>query len=76
MYELFLAFICAINIGSIVNNSFGDKVFNPVPVAFLFQGFNFTLSSITFSGSSTSSSSYVAISSKLVEISGESRFKV
>ena len=63
---MFPAFICAINIGSIVNNLLGVKFFNPVLVVFLFQGFNFTLSAIIFSGSSTSSSSYVAISGKLV----------
>ena len=73
---MFPAFICAINIGSIVNNLLGVKFFNPVLVVFLFQGFNFTLSAIIFSGSSTSSSSYVAISGKLVEISGKSRFNI
>ena len=76
LYELFPAFICAINIESIVNNLLGVKFFNPVLVVFLFQGFNFTLSAIIFSGSSTSSSSYVAISGKLVEISGKSRFNI
>ena len=31
LYELFLAFICANNIGSLVNNLFGVSIFNPFP---------------------------------------------
>ena len=44
-------FTCAYNIGSLVNNFFGVKIFNPVPVFFLFRGFNFTLAAIVSSGS-------------------------
>ena len=31
LYELFKAFICGNNIGSLVNSLFGVKTFNPVP---------------------------------------------
>ena len=30
-FELFPAFICANDIGSLVNNSFGVEIFNPFP---------------------------------------------
>ena len=50
MFELFPNFICANNIGSLVNSLFGVKIFNPVPVILLFQGFNFILSAIVSSG--------------------------
>ena len=39
LYELFPAFICANNIGILVNNMFGVKIFNHVPV-FFFKDFN------------------------------------
>ena len=42
---------CANNIGSLVNNLFVVKVFNPVLATFLFWWFNFTLSAIVSSGS-------------------------
>ena len=57
MYELFPTFICANNIGSLVNNLFGVKIFNPVPSFFYFRGFNFTLSAIVYYGSNFTSSS-------------------
>ena len=31
LFELFPALICANNIGSLVNNLFGVKIFNPFP---------------------------------------------
>ena len=31
LYELFTAFVCANNIGRLVNNLFGVKIFNPFP---------------------------------------------
>ena len=46
MYKLFPVVICANNIGSLVNSLFGIEIFNPVPLFFLSQGFNFTLSAI------------------------------
>ena len=49
--EIFPAFICANNIGSLVNSLFEVNIFNLVPVLFLFGGFNFTLSEIVSSGS-------------------------
>ena len=49
--ELSSAFICTNNIGSLVNNFFRVKIFNPVPVFFLFQWYNFTSSAIVSSGS-------------------------
>ena len=55
MYELFQAFICANNIGSLVNNLFGVKIFNSVPS--YFWGFNFTLSAILSWGSTFTFSS-------------------
>ena len=45
-HELLPAFICRVSIGSLVNNLFGVKFFNPVSVVFLFGGFNFVLSAI------------------------------
>ena len=56
LFELFLALICAKNIGSLVNSLFGVEIFNPVPVVFLFRGFSFTLSAIVSSGSNSTSS--------------------
>ena len=38
LFELFPAFICGNNIGSLVNNLLGVKIFNPVHVVFLFRG--------------------------------------
>ena len=57
LYELFPAFICANNIGSLVNNLFGVKICNPFP---------FTSSSSTSSGGicgklSSSSAKYKSI---------------
>ena len=57
LYELFLAFICANNIGSLVNSLLWVKIFNPISVVFLFRGFNFILSAIGSSGSNFTSSS-------------------
>ena len=34
LYELFLAFICANNTGSLVNKCFGVQISNPFPSAF------------------------------------------
>ena len=47
---MFPAFICANNIGSLVNNLLGVKVFNLVSIFFLFRGFNSVLSAIVSSG--------------------------
>ena len=56
---MFPTFVCANNAESLVNSLFGVKICNPVPVFFLFWGFNLTLSAIVSSGSGfTSSSSY------------------
>ena len=52
---MFPAFFCTNNIGSLINNLFGVKIFNPVSV--IFQRFNFTLSGIVSSGSNFISSS-------------------
>ena len=41
LHELFPAFVYADNIGNLVNSLFGVNILNPVPVAFLFHGFNF-----------------------------------
>ena len=65
LFELYSAFICNNNIGSLVNSLFGIKIFNPVPSyassssssstgiggmgLFLFRGINFTLSVIVSS---------------------------
>ena len=57
MHELFLAIICANNIGSLVNNLFGVKIFNPFPSFSIFQKFVFTLSAIVSSGSNVTYSS-------------------
>ena len=43
---MFLALICANKIGSLVNNLFRVKIFNPVPVVFLFQELNLILLAI------------------------------
>ena len=43
---MFPAFICADNIGSLVNDLFGFKILNPAPAFFLSRGFNLTLSAI------------------------------
>ena len=43
---MFPAFICANNIGSLLKNLFGVKIFIPVPFLFISQGFNCTLSAI------------------------------
>ena len=56
LHELFPAFICANNFGSLVNSLFGVEIFNTVPVLFLFQGFNFILSAIVSSDSNFTSS--------------------
>ena len=40
-YKIFVAFLCANIIGSLLNSLFGVNIFNPVLVVFLFQGFNF-----------------------------------
>ena len=58
MHELFPAFICAKNIGSLNNKLFGVKIFNPVAIFFLLsRDFNFALSAIVSSGSYFTSSS-------------------
>ena len=54
LFELFQAFVCANNIGSLVNGLFGVKTFNPVPA--FFRGINFTLSAIVSCGSNFTSS--------------------
>ena len=42
LYELFPGFICANNIGSLVNRFFGVNIFNPALIFFfLYGGFNF-----------------------------------
>ena len=66
LFELFSAFTCTNNIGSLVNNLFGDNIFNPVPSFFLFWGFNFALSAIVsfYSNFSSSSSSNGSIGGK------------
>ena len=48
---MFRGFICANDIGNLLNNLVGVKIFNPVPVIFLFSGFNVTLSAVVSSGS-------------------------
>ena len=53
LHELF----SADNIGSILNNLFVFKMFNLVPVAFIFRGFNFFLPAIVSFGSNSTSSS-------------------
>ena len=74
-YALLTAFICANNIGRLVNNLFGVKIFNHVSV--IFRRFNFILSTIISSGSnftSSSPSSGKSSSSKSsVKLSGLSR---
>ena len=40
------AFICSYSIRRLVNNLFGVKLFNPVLVFYLSQGFKFTVSAI------------------------------
>ena len=57
LHQLFPAFICAYNIGSLVNCLLGVRIFNSVPVFFLFWGYNFILSAIVFFGSNFTSSS-------------------
>ena len=54
LLELFPAFICANNIGNLVNSLFGVGIFNPVPV--FLGGFNSALTAIAFSGSNCTSS--------------------
>ena len=49
MYELFPAFICANNTGSVDNNLLGVKIFNPFP--------SFTSSSLSSGGMSSNFSS-------------------
>ena len=43
---MFLALTCANKIGSLVNNLSRVKIFNPVPVVFLFQELNLILLAI------------------------------
>ena len=50
LYELFSTFTCANNIGNLVNNFFGVKMFNPLP------SFTSSPSSGSTSGMSTNSS--------------------
>ena len=57
LYELFPAFICSNNIGSLVNKLLRVKVFNHILVIFIFWGFNFILSAIVSSCSNFTSSS-------------------
>ena len=59
--QLFSAFICANNIGSVANNLFGVMIFNPVPVLFLFERFNFLFSAIVSSGSNFTFSNFTEV---------------
>ena len=70
LYELFPAFICTNNIGSLFNLC-AIKFFNTAPSLFLFWGFNFTLSEIVSSGSSSPS-----VGGKLSSVKPRVSFKV
>ena len=37
LHELFPAFICANNTGSLINNLFGINIFNPAAIFFFFE---------------------------------------
>ena len=56
LHELFLPFSCANNIGSLLNNLFGVKVFNPAASFFLSREFNFNILATVSSGSNFTSS--------------------
>ena len=57
LFELCPPYICDNNIGVLVNSLFGVNIFNPSPSFFLFQGINFSLSTIVSSGSNLTFSS-------------------
>ena len=75
LYEVLPAFTWANNNESLVNNLYGVKIFNPVPVFFLFGGFNFTLSAKVSSGSDFTSSSPSSAGSDGKSSSSSSKYK-
>ena len=75
LYELLSAFAWANNNESLVNNLFGVKIFNNVPVFFLFGGFNFTLSAKVSPGSDFTSSSPSSAGSDGKSSSSSSKYK-
>ena len=70
--------ICANNIGILVNNVLGIKIFNPTPVIILFQKFNFILLEIFPAGSkfTFSSPSRAGIVGKSSSIKSRVNFQV